>query len=91
MQDSERGSAADWERANVEGSNVSAKRRSRRRWSAEEKARIRAREFLAWEAGGGCRTALRAVAQAVVDVAQPRTPRQARGAVCSTHWADDNI
>ena len=40
MQDSERGSAADWERANVEGSNVSAKRRSRRRWSAEEKARI---------------------------------------------------
>ena len=40
MQDSERGSAADWERTNVEGSNVSAKRRSRRRWSAEEKARI---------------------------------------------------
>ena len=42
MQDCERGSAADWdwERASVEGSNVCAKRRSRRRWSAEEKARI---------------------------------------------------
>ena len=40
MQDSERGSAADWERASGEGSGVSAKRRSRRRWSAEEKARI---------------------------------------------------
>ena len=40
MRDSERGSAADWERASGEGSGVSAKRRSRRRWSAEEKARI---------------------------------------------------
>ena len=40
MQDCERGSAADWERASVEDSNVSATRRSRRRWSAEEKARI---------------------------------------------------
>ena len=42
MQDCERGSAADWdwERASVEGSNVSAKRRSRQRWSVEEKARI---------------------------------------------------
>ena len=40
MQDSGRGSAADWERASVEGSNGSGKRRSRRRWSAEQKARI---------------------------------------------------
>ena len=40
MQDSARGSAAAGERASVEGSNVSAKRRSRRRWSDEEKARV---------------------------------------------------
>ena len=40
MQDSARGSAAARERASVEGSNVSAKRQSRRRWSAEEKARV---------------------------------------------------
>ena len=40
MQDSARGSAGDWERASVEGSGVSAARRSRRRWSAEEKARV---------------------------------------------------
>ena len=40
MQDSARGSAAAGERASVEGSNVSAKRQSRRRWSAEEKARV---------------------------------------------------
>ena len=40
MQDSEQGSAADRERASSEVSNVAAKRRSRRRWSAEEKARI---------------------------------------------------
>ena len=42
MPDSERGSAAgrDWERASGEGTGVSAKRRSRRCWSAEEKARI---------------------------------------------------
>ena len=40
MQGSERDSAADWEWASGEGSGVSAKRRSRRRWSAEEKARI---------------------------------------------------
>ena len=40
MQDSARGSAAARERASVEGSNVSAKRQSRRRWSTEEKARV---------------------------------------------------
>ena len=40
MQDSARGSAAARERESVEGSNVSATRRSRRRWSAEEKARV---------------------------------------------------
>ena len=40
MQDSARGSAAARERASVEGSNVSAKSRSRRRWSDEEKARV---------------------------------------------------
>ena len=40
MQDSERGSAADWEREGGEGSGVSAKRRSLRCWNAEEKARI---------------------------------------------------
>ena len=40
MGDSARGSGADRERASIEVSRVSAKRRSRRRWSAEEKARI---------------------------------------------------
>ena len=40
MQDSARGSAAAREGESVQGSNVSAKRRSRRRWSAEEKARV---------------------------------------------------
>ena len=42
MRDVERGSVAggDWERPSVEGANVSATRRSRRRWSAEEKARV---------------------------------------------------
>ena len=40
MQDSARGSTAARERASVEGSNVSAKRQSRRRWSTEEKARV---------------------------------------------------
>ena len=47
MQDSERSSTAgrDWERASGEGSVVSAKRRSRRRWSAEEKARIVGESF----------------------------------------------
>ena len=47
MQDSERSSAAgrDWERASGEGSGVSAKRGSRRRWSAEEKARIVGESF----------------------------------------------
>ena len=47
MHDSERSSAAgrDWERASGEGSGVSAKRRSRRRWSAEEKARIVGESF----------------------------------------------
>ena len=40
MQDSARGSAADRERESVQGSNVSATRRSRRRWSVEEKARV---------------------------------------------------
>ena len=40
MQDAARGSAAARGRAGVEGSNVSGKGRSRRRWSAEEKARV---------------------------------------------------
>ena len=40
MQDAARGSASGRERASVEGSNVSAKRQSRRRWGAEEKARV---------------------------------------------------
>ena len=40
MQDSARGSAAAREGESDRGSNVSAKRRSRRRWSAEEKARV---------------------------------------------------
>ena len=40
MGDSARGSGADRERTSVEVSGGSAKRRSRRRWSAEEKARI---------------------------------------------------
>ena len=40
MQDAARGIAAEGERASVEGSNVSGKNRSRRRWSAEEKARV---------------------------------------------------
>ena len=40
MQDSARSSAADRERASVHGSNVAATGRSRRRWSAEEKARV---------------------------------------------------
>ena len=56
MQDSERGSTADWERTSSEGSDVAATRRSRRRWSGEEKARIVRESFwpLAWEARGGC-------------------------------------
>lgn len=40
MQDSARGSAADRECESAQGSNVSATRRSRRRWSVEEKARV---------------------------------------------------
>ena len=40
MQDSTRSSAAARERASVRGSNVAATGRSRRRWSAEEKARV---------------------------------------------------
>ena len=40
MGDSARSSGADRERAGVEGSGVSARRGSRRRWSAEDKARI---------------------------------------------------
>ena len=40
MHDSTRSSAADRERASVQGSNVAATGRSRRRWSAEEKARV---------------------------------------------------
>ena len=40
MRDSARVSGAGWERAGVEVSRESARRRSRRRWSAEEKARI---------------------------------------------------
>jgi transposase len=40
MQDSTRSSAASRERASVQGSNVAATGRSRRRWSTEEKARV---------------------------------------------------
>ena len=40
MQDFTRSSAAAGERARAEGSNVSAKRPPRRRWSTEEKARV---------------------------------------------------
>ena len=40
MQDSARSSTAGRERASVQGSNVAATGRSRRRWSAEEKARV---------------------------------------------------
>ena len=40
MQDAARGSAAARGRASAEGSNVSEKNRSRRRWSDEEKARV---------------------------------------------------
>ena len=40
MRDAARGCGADRERASGEVSGVLAKRRSRRRWSAEEKARI---------------------------------------------------
>ena len=40
MHDSTRSSAADRERASVQGSNGAATGRSRRRWSAEEKARV---------------------------------------------------
>ena len=40
MQDAARGSAAARERASGEGSNVSEKNRSRRRWSDEEKAQV---------------------------------------------------
>ena len=40
MQDSTRRTAAGRERASVQGSNVAATGRSRRRWSAEEKARV---------------------------------------------------
>ena len=40
MQDAARGCAAEGARASAEGSKVSAKGRSRRRWSAKEKARV---------------------------------------------------
>ena len=40
MQDSTRSTAADRECASVQGSNGAATGRSRRRWSAEEKARV---------------------------------------------------
>ena len=40
MQDSTRSTAADRERASVQRSNGAATGRSRRRWSAEEKARV---------------------------------------------------
>ena len=40
MQDSARGCAAAVERESVQGSNVAPTRRSRRRWSDEEKARV---------------------------------------------------
>ena len=47
MRGSEQGSPADWdwERSRGEVWDVSAKRRSRRRWSAEEKARIVRKSF----------------------------------------------
>ena len=40
MQDAARGSAAGRERESDQGSNASVTRRSRRRWSAEEKAQV---------------------------------------------------
>ena len=40
MQDTARGSAAGQECESAQGPNVSATRRSRRRWSVEEKARV---------------------------------------------------
>ena len=40
MQESTRSSATERERASVQGSNVAATGRSRRRWSAAEKARV---------------------------------------------------
>ena len=40
MQDCTRSTAAGRERASAQGSNVAATGRSRRRWSAEEKARV---------------------------------------------------
>ena len=40
MQESTRSSAAGRERASAQGSNVAATGRSRRRWSAEEKAQV---------------------------------------------------
>ena len=40
MEDSARGSGAGRERESALGSDVSAARRSRRRWSAEDKARV---------------------------------------------------
>ena len=40
MQDSARSSTTERERASVQGSNVAATGRSRRRWSAEEKAQV---------------------------------------------------
>ena len=40
MHDSTRRTAADRERASVQGPNVSTPSRSRRRWSAEEKAQV---------------------------------------------------
>ena len=40
MREAERDCTADWERGSDESPGVSAMRRSRRRWSAEEKARV---------------------------------------------------
>ena len=73
MQDSTRSSAADRERASVRGSGVAATGRRRRRWSAEEKARV-ARESLRPRAGAPCeRSPARACTRPVT---RPRGPHR---------------
>lgn len=52
MQDSTRRTAADRERASVQGPSGSAPSRSRRRWSAEEKARVVRESLRPWERVG---------------------------------------
>ena len=81
MQDSARSSTAGRERASVQGSNVAATGRSRRRWSAEEKAQVVRESLKPGERVGEVARRLRGLALAVVDVAQPRPPGQARGGV----------